>query len=155
MGVKNEEPQGPPEPEPPRREFHFKPTEFEVTNRPVNATPADAPIDVRQLYRQGATPSPPTHAGTKPAPAENDVHDILRANLARAQAKGQNEVIPVRRVSRRKRDYWLLLIGGNLTVVGLVLLLQKNFVTLVFGFSAMILVSIALTWIMWFVMDDY
>lgn len=154
--MRNEEPQGPPAPEPPRREFHFKPTEFEVANRPAGATPADAPIDVKQLFRQAQTKSPPPAAGAAaPAPAKNEVHDLLRANLARARAQGEHDVIPVRRVSRRKRDYWTLLIGGNLLVVAVVLLLQKNVISLIFGFSAMVFVSIAVTWIMWFVMDDY
>ena len=148
--MRNEEPAGPPEPEPPPRDFHFKPTEFETANRPTDETAADAPPDVRALNRLAGPPvsSAPTHT-------ENEVHAILRANLARAQARGEHEVVPTHRISRRRRDYWLLLTGGNALIVGLVLILPKNVMTVVFGFSGMIFVSLALTWIMWVVMDDY
>jgi hypothetical protein len=153
MSVKNDEPLGPPEPEPPRREFRFKPPEFDVANRPVKATPTDAPIDVHQLHRL-ARPPPPT--ADAPAPAENEIHAILRANLARAEAKGEHELIlEPRPPSRRKRDFWLLLIGGNLVVAGAVGGLHKNVITVVFGFSAMVFFSLGLIWVMWFVMDDY
>ena len=155
MSVKNEEPHGPPEPEPPRREFQFKPTTFEVANRPAGETPADRPIDVHQLNRQAAAPKPVPGA-VAPSSAENEVHAILRANLARAQAKGENEVIlQPRPPSRRKRDFWLLFIGGNLLVVGAVGVGHKNAVTLIFGLSAIVFFSLGLIWVMWVVMDDY
>ena len=80
---------------------------------------------------------------------------MLRENVAREKALGLNEVIPRRRPSRRKRDYWLLLVGGNLLVLGAVSVMQRNIVTLAFGFSAMVFCSLALTWIMWVVLDDY
>jgi hypothetical protein len=157
--MRNEEPYGPPEPEALRREFRFKPTEFEVANRPVDATPANAPIDVNQLYRQANAPKPPPPARgnpTAPPPAENEVHAVLRANLARAQAQGENEVIPARRrLSRRKRDYWLLLALGNALVVGIVLAVGINAMTLAFGFTGIVVLSLVLTWIMWMVLDDY
>ena len=155
MSVKNEDPLGPPEPEPPRREFRFKPAAFESANRAVDPTLGDFPIDVKNLNRQAAPSSPPP-AASAPPPAENEIHAILRANLARDQAKGENEVVPQnRRPSRRKRDFWLLLIGGNLLVAGTVGVLQKNVVTVVFGFSAMVFFSLGLIWVMWVVMDDY
>jgi hypothetical protein len=154
--MRNEEPHGPPEPEPPRREFHFKPTEFEVTNRPADDTPGHAPIDVQQLYRQANTPQPPAPGVILPSQAENEVHAILRANVARDDAQGRNAVVPGRRrMSRRKRDYWLLLGGGNLLVVLIVLGLGVNVMTFAFGFAAIVLLSLVLTWMMWFVMDDY
>jgi hypothetical protein len=124
-------------------------------NRPVDeSSPGNAPIDVHQLYRQ-ANAAPPPLAPARP-PAENEVHAILRANLAHDQAQGLNEVIPQRRrPSRRKRDFWVLFVGGNSLVVGTVGLLHKNPVTLVFGFSAIIFFSLGLIWVMWMVMDDY
>lgn len=152
MNVKSDAPHGPPEPEPPRRDFKFKPTEFETTNRPADDTPGNARIDVKELNRQAAAPPP----ANPPAPAENEVHALLRANLARAQAKGENEVIPQpRRPSRRKRDFWLLFIGGNLLFAGAVGALDKNAVTVIFGFSGMVFFSLGLIWVMWVVMDDY
>ena len=155
VSVKNDDPIGPPEPEPPPREFRFKPTKFERANRPADKTPDNAPIDVQQLYRQ-ANATPPSPRATPPPPADNDVHAILRANLARAKAQRLNEVVPQRRQpSRRKRDFWTLFIGGNSLVVGAVCLLHKNPVTLVFGLSAIVFFSLGLIWVMWVVMDDY
>lgn len=149
--MRNEDPLGPPEPERPPRTFQFKPTEFEISNRPPGATPADRPIDVRQLNRL-AGPPPPSAA----APAENEIHTLLRANLARSQAQGEHELmLPLRRPSRRKHDFWLLLIGGNLLAAGAVGVLHRNVITVVFGFSAMVFFSLGLIWVMWFVMDDY
>ena len=156
--MRNEEPQGPPAPEPPPREFRLKPAapEFERVNSPVDqSTPGKAPLNALQINRAAASP-PPARQGATSAPPENDVHAILRENLAREQARGLHDVIPqAKRMSRRKRDYWLLLIGVNLLVIVTVIGLDKNPVTLVFGFSAMVFCTIALTWVMWFVMDDY
>lgn len=152
--MKHDEPEGPPAPEPPPREFKLKPTQFERVNRPADATPGNAPIDVQQLYRQ-ANASPPRPSAPPPATAKNDVHAILRANLEEAKAKGLYDVIPQRRTSRRKRDFWVLLIGGNVLMLGALAVMHRNPVTLVFGFSAMVFCSLALTWVMWFVMDDY
>lgn len=149
--MRNEDPQGPPAPEPPRRDFRFKPAEFEQTNRAADAAPGPAPLDVRQLNRAAG---PPTSSA--PVNNENEVHAILRANAARAQARGANAVIlQPRRPSRRKRDYWMLLVGGNLLIVALVFGLHPNVVTVVFGFSGVIFFSLGLSWVMWVVMDDY
>jgi hypothetical protein len=146
-------PPGPSGGEHPRRELRLKPPEFERANRPADAFGDNAAIDTRQLYREANARSRPTAA---PAKADNEVHAILRDNLARANAQGLNEVIPQRRrPSRRKRDYWLMLAGGNLLVVGAVLALHANAVTLIFGLSAVVLFTLGLTWVMWAVMDDY
>jgi hypothetical protein len=156
MSAMSDEPLGPPEPEPASREFRLKPTDFERVNRPVNESgPGNAPIDVQQLYRQANLPPPPPTPGAAP-PRENDVHAILRDNVAREKAQGLNAVVPQRRpVSRRTRDFWVLFVGGNSLVVGMVALLHKNPVTLVFGFSAIVFFSLGLIWVMWMVMDDY
>jgi len=146
-------PAGPLEPpEPPPREFNLKPTEYERVNRPADSTPGNKPIHVAQLYRAANTPK------TSPAPpvkTENEIHAILRANLAAEKAKGLNEVIPTKRRSRRKQDYWLLLIGWNLLVGAVAVQSHRHSVTLVFCLSAAVFVSVALTWIMWGIMDDY
>ncbi|MEO6874681.1 MAG: hypothetical protein ABI222_07655 [Opitutaceae bacterium] len=145
----------PREPEATPRTFRFKPTEFERANTPSDNTPGNTPIDVKQHFRRAAAPKSPA-AGLTQAKAENEVHAMLRANLAKAEAKGLNAVrAQPRRTSRRTRDYWLLLIGGNLLVIGLLCVMSKNVMTLAFGFSAMVFCSLALTWIMWGVLDDY
>jgi hypothetical protein len=93
---------------------------------------------------------------TNPTSEPTDVHQILRANLTRENAAGMNDIKPVRkRGSRRKRDFWTILIGGNLLIAASVGLTRINPVTVIYGFSGIILLSAGLTWIMWFVMDDY
>ena len=91
-----------------------------------------------------------------PTPAPNDVYQVLQDNLARENAAGLNVVRPVpKRPSRRKRDFWLVLIGGNLAIMASVGFTSINVMTVIYGFAGVILLSSGLTWIMWFVMDDY
>jgi hypothetical protein len=146
-------PPDPQDPENPRREFRFKPPEFEPDNRPAELHGSNAPIDVSQHYRLASRPAPAPGTAVK---AENEVHAILRANVARAEAKGLNQVVPGRRrPSRRKRDYWTMLAGGNLLVGGVMLAAHNSIPMLVLGLSGAVLFSVGLTWMMWFVMDDY
>jgi hypothetical protein len=95
----------------------------------------------------------PTAGGLPPV----DVHEILRDNLARAQAAGLNDLTPTpTRRSRRRRDYWFLLITANL-FFGLIAVRSGPGAPIVFvsALAGMAIVSSALTWVMWFVMDDY
>jgi hypothetical protein len=82
-------------------------------------------------------------------PEENEIHAVLRDNLARANAAGLNEVSPRPRRSRRRRDYFLTLLIGNTVLVG------GAFLMPVFAIAGMIIFNLGATWIMWFVMDDY
>ena len=86
----------PDDPEPPRKTYGFKAREFERVN-----SPGGPPIDVRQLVRDAVGPDPGTTSPRQPAKPENEVHTMLQENLARANAAGLNEVVPVRRRSRR------------------------------------------------------
>ena len=80
---------------------------------------------------------------------------MLQQNRTVEQKNGKDE-FEIREVkSRRKRDYWVLLVGGNLLVVGLVALVRFNPISVIYGFSAIVILSLSLTWVMWFVMDDY
>ena len=74
----------------------------------------------------------------------------VRAPFARANAAGLNDLAPLpKRKSRRKRDYFLCLVGGN-ALLGLGFMLNP-----VFAGAGIVIFNIGLTWIMWFVMDDY
>lgn len=143
-------------PDPPRKFYGLKAREFEVVNPPVasGGLPPHveaAPTDVRDMARL-AMPSGKLLGGLSRPSAENDVHAILRENLAKADAAGLNDLAPKpRRRSRRKRDYFFLLIVGNLVGGGLFAWQQGNIVVL----AGMGLFNISLTWTMWFVMDDY
>jgi hypothetical protein len=91
-----------------------------------------------------------------PTSAPTDVHQVLRDNLTRENAAGMNAVKPVPpRRSRRKRDFWLMLVLGNLTIAATVLITRGNTVAVLFGVAGVLCLSVALTWVMWFVMDDY
>ena len=121
--------------DPPRKHYELKPREFERVNAPPAPpsqplSPADAPstvssldphapVDVRSLARM-ATHDGPLLSRTPHAERPNDVHAILRHNLAVADAAGLNQLSSQpRRTSRRTRDFWLLLLGGNLLILAI------------------------------------
>lgn len=149
------------ESDPPRKFYQLKPKEFERVNPPAGeaADPAsepgapraaaDGPVDVREMARQAAAGAP-LLGGNAPANRANDVHAMLRENHERANAEGLNELAPkTRRASRRKRDYIVTSLAGNALLVAAIWLQP------VFAIAGIILFNIGLTWIMWFVMDDY
>lgn len=123
------------------------------------ATPAAAgpgsPAPVK--HRLGTTSFPVVNL---PADADRppvEVKEMLRENLAREQAAGRNELTHVPpRPSRRRRDYWWLMGSTNLGF-GILALWAGPGAPLLFvsALSGMALVSGGLTWLMWFVMDDY
>ncbi len=119
------------EPNPPRKFYGFKPREFATANVPHPAAPPPAsaplpdpglvrphvgPIDVRALNRLAATGRPLLRTPAGPI-QQNDVHTILRDNLAVADAAGLNEVKidPRHRTphQRRVRRCWILLVAVN------------------------------------------
>ena len=118
------------EPEDPRRKIYVtKPREFDRVNAP-----------------------PGSKAGKS---TEHDVYAILQQNRSIEQKAGLNEVEirPVR--SRRKREYWLLLLLGN-ALFGLVGWEgRENVFVLVCTGAGIVVFSLGLTWVMWFVMNDY
>ena len=157
------------EPDPPRKVYGFKPRTFETANEPRPNAPAPAlptrdpgivpaserPIDVRDLARQ-ATGQGRALEGVAPVNRANEVHAMLQDNLARANAAGLNDLAPKpKRLSRRKRDYWLLMAIGNLALAVLAVVGHSNLFMLVGSIAGMGLVSAAITWIMWHVMEDY
>jgi hypothetical protein len=90
-------------------------------------------------------------------PPAVDVPQLLRENVARAKAAGVNDLASKPpHCSRRRRDYWWLIIATNL-LFGLVALAAGHASPLlcVGALTGMAVFSAALTWLMWFVMDDY
>ena len=152
--------------DPPRVFYQLKPREFER----VNATPAPAPsetapaatpptdpagkIEVQDLYRQAATPGP--LLTTHKTGAQNEVHAILKENLDRANAAGLNTLTPKpKRRSRRTRDYILVVTALDLFFGFAAFGPYSNVGTMAYGVAGIIISTLGLGWIMFFVMDDY
>ena len=93
--------------------------------------------------------------GSQAPSADHDVYAILQANRAREQEHrlGEVEVKVVK--SRRRRDYWMLLLLTNALLAVIAWQSRGNLVVLCSTGAGIIIASIGLTWIMWFVMDDY
>ncbi len=168
------------EPDPPRKFYELKPREFERVNppRPPEAAPASPPpasapapsadpgrpIDVRELFRQAQGTGPVLSSQAKPNADTNDVHAILRDNHARATAAGLNDVsLRPKRPSKRKRDYWLMMIAGTAILGPLAVISGARFVAgdrnaaplFVYSLAGLIMFNATLWWVMWHIVEDY
>lgn len=141
------------EEDPPRKNYGFKERDFKRDNA---VGPAGAPPSAKDLAMMaGPVVKSPQGATGPKADDPNDVFAALQHNRAVEQQHGVDQ-IEIRKIkSKRWRDYWLMLIGGNLFIVGIVLLLGPNVVTVMFGFGGVVIFSASLTWIVWQVMGRY
>jgi hypothetical protein len=157
--------------DPPRKLYQLKPKEFERVNVVPQSQETAAPradagpgnlgdvsnhrIDVRDLNRVAAGTAPLLGVNG-PVNRDNEVHGMLRDNLAQADAAGLNTLAPKpKRRSRRKRDFWLLLIPVDLFLLFMAFGPHTTVITFVYGIGGLGLYTAALTWVMWFVIDDY
>jgi hypothetical protein len=112
-------------------------------------------MDAGSLARQ-ANSQPPMSGKIPPGNHPNEVQQMLRENPGRANAAGINNVDTApRRRSRRARDYWLVLIVMNGFFASVAFGPYRNPMTLTYGVAGIIVTTVGLTWVMWFVMDDY
>ncbi len=148
-----------PDADPPPRKFTFKERTFESINPPAGTPTTVDSIDLTALIRAANTPGTPESGSPPPPPIpppNNEVQALLRANEAHENAaRLPAPPRPARAPSRRKRDYFLTLIVGNLLLAASVVISGNNVVVLAYGAAGMIVLTLGLTWIMWFVMDDY
>lgn len=82
----------------------------------------------------------------------------LKTTLETLSTKVRESEAPVsieKRRSKRKRDYWVWLIGGNLMILGLLVVLPGNVAVWAFTGAGLVIFNLGFTWIMWQVMDDY
>ena len=108
------------EPDPPRRVYGLKPTEFERLNEPAKGSaplPAgpdpgipsvrDERIDVKELIRIGA--QGPAAGAAKPVAPLNEVHAMLKDNLTKDCAAGLFHVEAKPDLKRRRRmtRFWI------------------------------------------------
>ncbi|HET7535376.1 MAG TPA: hypothetical protein VFJ90_02920 [Candidatus Didemnitutus sp.] len=111
---------------------------------------------VEPLAPPPAAPAPELDARAK-AGDPNDVFALRQQLRAREESRGMDvlkEAPPKK--SRRKRDYWLLMIGGNGFFLALpTLVFRGNGVVALYCGAGIIMLSLGATWVMWFIMDDY
>lgn len=140
--------------DPPPKTYGFKERAFKRDNVRIPNAP---PVPTARDHAVMAGPSVP--ASRTPATAKsddpNDVFTHLQGNRAVEKRHGLDKVEIRKRKSRRKRDFWLLLVGGNLAIIGAVVVTNINVVTVIFGLSGLIIFSLGLSWVMWQVMDKY
>lgn len=140
--------------DPPPKAYGFKVREFKRDNARIPDAP---PVPTARDHAVMAGPHVPT--SRKPAAAKpddpNDVHAVLRHNRAVEKKFGLDEIEIKQVKSRRQRDFWLMLVGGNLAIIGAVVVTNINVVTVIFGLSGLIIFSLGLSWVMWQVMDKY
>jgi hypothetical protein len=143
----------PDEPDPPRKHYGFKEREFARDNAP-GGPPAPTVKDLAKLA--GVHHDPRPRSGAPKAGDPNDVYRVLAQNR-RAEQQHDLDAIKIRKRarSRRLRDFWVVLVGGNLAILGGVVVMGPNVVSVMFGFGGVIIFSIGLAWIMWQVMDRY
>jgi hypothetical protein len=156
--------------DPPRKHYQLKPKQFEAVNERVPASTGPAApggrdpgpaagdpgrIDVRDLFKQAAA-SGPIRSAPKPTAPLNDVQALLKANTAHEAAAGVHELTPqAPRRSRRKRDYWISLLAAYAAIGGALKIASFNLMSIAFATAGAIIVTLGLTWIYWFVLDDY
>lgn len=162
------------DPDPPRKFYNLKPKEFERVNDvapppsdralPDTSAPTTLPlpaspdtIDVRALAKQAQAPgSGPLLRKHNEPRAQNEVHGMLRENLARAKASGANDIAPApKRKNRRLRDYLIVLIPVNAFFAYFAFGPMANPVTFVYGVAGMAFFTVALTWVMFGIMNKY
>ena len=137
------------------KKFAFKEREFRRDN-PLSSEAAPMPTAKELAMMAGPVAQHgKAAAGTKKPDDPNDVYAALEKNRAVEKQHGLGAVEIQEIKSRRKRDYWVLMIGVNLAIVGAVALSGFNIVGVIFGLSGIIVFSLGATWIMWQVMNKY
>ncbi len=95
-------------------------------------------------------------ADALPPQEKVDVHNILN-ELRQAEIDSGRDLM-VRddrfKISKRSRDFWIMVIGGNIVLIGSGIAMQ-NTASIVFGFAASGLYTFGLLWSMYGVMDRY
>jgi hypothetical protein len=134
---------------PQRAQLQFKARPFERVNRA-----SDPPVDHHALIAAANRGRPAPAAGGPPAAAQsgNEVEDILRLNRERERQAGLDQLKPMPPVpNRRRRDYWMVLLGGNLVILlGLGAITGPVIAAMLAAFF-----TAGITWVMYGVMDKY
>ncbi len=131
---------------PERPQFRFKAKQFEPVNQP-----AEPPVDHRELIAAAHREYRAAPAAASPRPL-NEVEEILQRNRECEQQAGLDTLTrmpPVK--NRRRRDYWILMVGGNLVIfLGLNAIAGPIIAAMLAGGF-----TVGITWVMYGVMDRY
>jgi len=141
--------------DPPPKVYGFRDREFIRDNAPAGAHP---PLPTAKELAMMAGSEAPQASRAKAGPKAgdpNDVYNVLQQNRAVERKFGKDKVAIREIKSRRKRDYWLLLVPSELLLGMITWRSWGNPVVFVSALAGMVLVGVALTWIMWQVMDNY
>jgi hypothetical protein len=158
----------PDEQDPPRKFYGLKPTEFERLNKvPGEPMPPDhrpdpgikqtekERIDIRDILHVAAHGTP-VLGNNGPVNRDNEVHAVLRENHAVANAAGLNTLAPKKKKpSRRRRDYWLVMLPVNGFFAWWAFGPWANPVTFVYGLGGMAFFTAGFTWVMFLIVEDY
>lgn len=144
----------PDEPDPPRKYYGFKEREFQRDNAPASQSPPQPTAE--DLAKLAGNPVPKAQT---PGPAKsadpNDVFNVLQQNRTVEQRRGADNLEIKKARSRRTKEFWLILVGGNAVIIGFVILGGFNVVSVIYGLAAVIVFSLSLSWVMWQVMNKY
>lgn len=140
--------------DPPPKVYGFKERDFKRDNSlsapaTPNPTVKELAVMAGKVTRQTAGKSGPR------ADDPNDVHTVLQQNRAAEKQTGRDQVDLLQTKSRRRRDYWLLLLSSEALLGVVAFQGRDNPALFVAGLSGMVLVAVGLTWIMWQVMGRY
>jgi len=140
--------------DPPPKTYGFKARDFKRDNvRGPGAAPLPTAKELAKLAGP-VTASPKGATGPK-ADDPNDVFTHLQGNRAVEKQHGRDEM-EIRKVrSRRRRDYWLLLVTSEMLLGTITWQGRANPFVFVGALAGMVLFGVAITWIMWQVMDRY
>ncbi|HYC73074.1 MAG TPA: hypothetical protein VEB66_17820 [Opitutaceae bacterium] len=141
-------------PEPPRRTYGLKRRETEPAESPAPPPQVLSAGEMAKLagdHHDPKVPAPAAPRGDDP----NDVVSVRQQLRNRERADGRDRIEIKERKSRRKRDYWILMTASNLLFGTILVIGWGNIVMMIYAFSAMVLLSMGFTWVMWFIMSDY
>jgi hypothetical protein len=147
-------------PEPPPKKYDFKDRSFQRDNAPVSAHAPMPTAKELAMMAGAATPQTPAdpaglNGGANRTADPNDVYAVLRHNRAVEQQGGLDtvEIKPVR--SRRRRDFWLMLLPADILLAWFTWVGRGNPFQLVLGIAGLVLITVGLAWTMFQVMDKY
>ena len=143
--------------DPPRKACELKAGPFKTLNAPADQPQAVPAISVQDHLRYAqSNPRAASPSGPLPKVPENEIHAILRGNVARSKSAGLEELEPLpKRRSRRKLDFFITLVAGNLVILACAMASGFNSAVMTCALGGVALFTVAITWVMWFVMDDY